>query len=169
MKILFLMRVLPPISFQRVTLPRQAIDSLRGYAYQALATVLAWIDIGEKDRLYLEVAEDYAKIAEGVLRAAQVKDTKRSGSVTLNSVSVRKAVAAFVDLAERNSDIRVELRFITTSKIGKERTVADRPAGMAGLEYWRKAATGEDISPLRAILESEKFPDSVGKFCKGSQ
>ena len=145
---------------------RQAIDSLRGYAYQALATVLAWIDIGEKDRLYLEVAEDYAKIAEGVLRAAQVKDTKRSGSVTLNSVSVRKAVAAFVDLAERNSDIRVELRFITTSKIGKERTVADRPAGMAGLEYWRKAATGEDISPLRAILESEKFPDSVGKFCK---
>ena len=145
---------------------RQAVDALRGYAYQALATVLAWLDIGEKDRLYLEVAEDYAKIAEGALRVAQVKDTKRSGSVTLNSVSVRKAVAAFVDLAERNSDIRVELRFITTSKIGKEKTVSDRPAGIAGLEYWRKAAVGADISPLREILESEKFSGSVREFCK---
>ena len=145
---------------------RQAIDSLRGYAYQALATVLAWIDIGEKDRLYLEVAEDYAKIAEGVLMAVQVKDTKKSGSLTLNSVSVHNALAAFVDLTKRNPGIRVELRFITTSDIGKEKTITNRPAGIAGLEYWRKVATGEDISHLRAILESDKFPESVRKFCK---
>ena len=145
---------------------RQAVDSLRGYAYQVLATVLAWLDIGEKDRLYLEVAEDYAKIAKDVLSAVQVKDTKRSKSVTLNSESVRNAVEAFVDLVKQNPSIQVELRFMTTSKIGKEKTVADRPAGIAGLGYWRKAATGTDISPLRAILESDKFPDSVREFCK---
>lgn len=145
---------------------RQAVDSLRGYAYQALATVLAWLDIGEKDRLYLEVAEDYAEIAEGALRAVQIKDTKKSESLTLNSVSVRNAVAAFVDLTKRNPRIRVELRLITTSEMGKEKTVADRPMGIAGLEYWRKAAAGADISPLREILESEKFPGPVRKFCK---
>jgi hypothetical protein len=39
---------------------RQAVDSLRGYAYQVLASALAWVDIGETERLYLEVAEDYA-------------------------------------------------------------------------------------------------------------
>jgi hypothetical protein len=29
---------------------RQAVDSLRGYAYQVLATALAWLDIHEKAR-----------------------------------------------------------------------------------------------------------------------
>ena len=145
---------------------RQAVDSLRGYAYQALATALAWLDIDENGRLYLEVAEDYAIVAKKALGAVQVKDTAGSGSVTLNSVSVRNAVAAFVDLVNRNSDMQVELRFFTTSEIGTERVVADRPARMAGLEFWRKVATGADPTPLRTILESDKFPESVRAFSK---
>ena len=145
---------------------RQAVDSLRGYAYQALATALAWLDIDENSRLYLEVAEDYAIIAKQALRAVQVKDTEISGSVTLNSVSVRKAVVAFVDLTERNPAVQVDLRFFTTSKIGTEQAIADRPAGEAGLEYWRKVAAGADPSPLRSILESDKFPESVQAFSK---
>ena len=145
---------------------RQAVDSLRGYAYQVLEAALAWLDINEKDRLFLEVAEDYAIMAEQALQAVQVKDTERSGSVTLNSPSIHKAVAAFVDLVERNPDIQVSLRFFTTSKIGTEQTIADRPAGMAGLEYWRKVAAGADPSPLRTILESDKFPESVRTFSK---
>ena len=43
---------------------RQAVDSLRGYAYQVLAAALEWLDIDDKGRLFLEVAEDYAIIAE---------------------------------------------------------------------------------------------------------
>ena len=145
---------------------RQAVDSLRGYTYQALATALAWLDIGEKSRLYLEVAEDYAVIAEQALNAVQVKDTESSRSVTLNSSGIRDAVAAFVDLVERNPEKQVDLRFFTTSEIGTERAVDDRPAGMAGLEYWRKVAAGADPSPLRAILESDKFHESVRTFSK---
>ena len=145
---------------------RQAVDSLRGYAYQVLATALAWLDIGEKSRLFLEVAEDYAIIAKQALDAVQVKDTESSGSVTLNSASVRNAVAAFVDLTERNPAVQVDLRFFTTSKIGTEQAIADRPAGEAGLEYWRKVASGTDPSPLRKILESDRFPESVRAFSK---
>ena len=145
---------------------RQAVDSLRGFAYQVLATTLAWLDIDEDSRLFLEVAEDYATIANQVLDAVQVKDTEGSGSVTLNSDGVRKAVATFVDLVARNPDIQVELRFFTTSEIGTEQAIADRPAGMAGLEYWRKVAAGADPEPLRTILESDKFPESVGDFSK---
>ena len=145
---------------------RQAVDSLRGYAYQVLATALAWLDI-DNGRLFLEVAEDYAVIAKQALSAVQVKDTERSGSVTLNSPSVRNAVAAFVDLTERNPDIQVDLRFFTTSEIGTEQAIADRPAGRAGLEYWRKVAAGaENPSPLRAILESDRFHESVRTFSK---
>ena len=145
---------------------RQAVDSLRGYAYQALAAALAWLDIDERGKLFLEVAEDYAIIANQALNTVQVKDTQSSGSITLNSPSVRNAVAAFVDLTERNPDIQVDLRFFTTSEIGTEQTIADRPAGMAGLEYWRKVATGTNPSPLRNILESERFPKPVRDFSK---
>ncbi|MGD0188425.1 MAG: hypothetical protein ABSC25_24715 [Roseiarcus sp.] len=37
---------------------RQAVGSLRGYAYQVLAATLEWVDLDEKGRLFLEVAED---------------------------------------------------------------------------------------------------------------
>ena len=154
----------------RGTLPkgdvaRQAVDSLRGYAYQALAAALAWLDVDERSHLYLEVAEDYAIIADQALSAVQVKDTERSGSVTLNSESVRNAVTAFVDLVNRNPKIQVELRFFTTSKIGTEKKFAERSAGVAGLEYWRKVAIGANPLPIRKILESNKFPESVRAFC----
>ena len=146
---------------------RQAVHSLRGYAYQVLATALAWVDIDEHDRLFLEVAEDYAVVAQQALslKAVQVKDTERSGSVTLKSESVRNAVEAFVDLVERNPRFQVVLHFWTTSEIGIERNRADRPTGIAGLEYWRKVAAGADISPLRSILE-ERFSEPVRAFCK---
>ena len=145
---------------------RQAVDSLRGYVYQALAATLAWLDIDENSRLFLEVAEDYAVIATEALSAVQVKDTQRSGSITLNSPDIGKAVAAFVDLVHRNPETQVELHFFTTSEIGTERASADRPKGMPGLEYWRKAAAGADPSPLRAILESANYPESVRTFSK---
>jgi hypothetical protein len=125
---------------------RQAVDSLRGYAYQVLASALAWVDIAETEHLYLEVAEDYAILARDTLDAVQVKDTAPSGTVTLNSVSIRNAIASYVDLAARNAGIG-SLRYRTTSDIGVEKAVSDRPGGIAGLEYWRKAAAGANVAP----------------------
>ena len=155
-----------PEHIPKADVARQAVDSLRGYAYQALAAALAWLDIDEHSRLYLEVAEDYAIIAEHVLRVVQVKDTESSRSITLNSASIRAAIVAFVDLVERNPSTQINLRFFTTTEIGIEQSAADRPAGIAGLKYWRKVAGGADPSPLRSILESEKFPESVRAFSK---
>jgi hypothetical protein len=142
---------------------RQAVDSLRGYAYQVLASALAWVDLGETERLYLEVAEDYAVMARN-LGAVQVKDTAASGSVTLKNLNVREAITSFVDLVARNPGVPVELRYLTTSTIGLEKAIEDRPAGIAGLEFWRKAAAGADVLPLRAILDSEAFPPEVRAF-----
>lgn len=145
---------------------RQAVDSLRGYAYQVLASALEWIDIGERDRLFLEVAEDYAVVAEEALDAVQVKDTGASGNITLNSADVRQAIVSYVELVARNPGASVSLRYLTTSSIGLERSVNDRPGGIAGLEYWRKAAASADVSPLRHLLESDAFPESVREFCR---
>ena len=94
----------------------------------------------------------------------QVKDTAESGSITLNTEAVRDAINAFVKLVANNKDRRVQLRYFTTSPIGTEQTIADRPAGEAGLNYWRRAAAGADIGPLRSILTNDKFSADVRAF-----
>ena len=149
-----------------VDVARQAVDSLGGYAYQALVSTRAWLDLDDESVLVLEIAEDYALIAKQAIEAVQVKSTRKSGLVTLNSESVRKAVAGFVNLVERNPDREVRLRFLTTSEIGQERAMVDRPGSLPGLEYWRKVAAEADCGPLRKILESEKFPRVVREYCR---
>ena len=151
-----------------VDVARQAVDSLRGYAYQAMVTALAWLDIDDQTRMFLEVAEDYATVAGDALHAVQVKDTRASGRVTLSTQSVRDAIATYVDLVHRNPNSRVDLRFFTTSEVGKEQRRTDRPGGLPGLEYWRQAAGrgNAEMLPLRRILESDRFPESVREFSR---
>jgi hypothetical protein len=143
---------------------RQAVASLRGYAYQVAAAALAWLDVDDGGKVYLEVAEDYATVAQHSLDAVQVKDTAESGSVTLNTEAVCEAINAFVALAASNQDLRVQLRYFTTSSIGTEQKISDRPAGEAGLIYWRKAAAGADVGPLRTFLTRDKFSADVRSF-----
>lgn len=145
---------------------RQAIDSLRGYAYQVIAAALAWIDIEDRGKLFLEVAEDYAIVARDAFEAVQVKDTEISGAVTLSTESVRGAIATFVSLKARNPNADVQLRYFTTSPIGTEKAANKRPGGFPGLQYWRSAAKGADIAPLRTILESDQFAREVQEFVK---
>lgn len=143
---------------------RQAVDSLRGYAYQVTAAALAWLDIGEHAQIFLEVAEDYATIANGALKAVQVKDTKASTNVTLNTGSIREAIAHLVALTDANPRLDVHLEYFTTSDIGTEKPSMGFPPGEPGLLYWRTAAKSGDMAPIRKLLESDKFPDSVRKF-----
>jgi hypothetical protein len=150
----------PPIG----DVERQAVASLRGYAYQVAAAALAWLDVDESGRIYLEVAEDYATVAQQSLDATQVKDTAGSGSVTLNTEAVRDAVDAFVRLIANNKDRRVQLRYLTTAPIGMELKTSDRPGGVAGLIYWRQAAASADVGPLRALLAGDKFSADVQAF-----
>jgi hypothetical protein len=143
---------------------RQAIDSLRGYAYQIAASTAVWLDLDDRTRLYLEVAEDYATVAIDSLNAVQVKDTM--GAVTLNSQGARDAIDHYVTLVALNPNRAVEFQYLTTSDIAAEHQIADRPAGEAGLLYWRKTASGADVRPLRAILEGANFSDQVRQFVR---
>lgn len=145
---------------------RQAVDSLRGYAYQVTAAALAWLDLDTRDRLFLEVAEDYAVVIERAIKAVQVKDSESLETITLNTDSVRKAVANFVTLVAANPDLDVQLRYFSTSEIGTERATDERPDGIAGLRYWRNAAKGADVQPLRRLLEDGKFSLEVQEYVK---
>lgn len=59
---------------------REAVDSMRGYSYQVLCSVLAWVDLSEGELLFLEGAEDFDHIAGDTATATQVRDTRGSSS-----------------------------------------------------------------------------------------
>jgi hypothetical protein len=145
---------------------REAVASLRGYAYQVVVATLAWLDLDDHGRLYLEVAEDYAMVAEQSLNAVQVKDTAGSGTITLNTQAVKDAIAAFIELVKNNKGRNVHLRYFTTSPIGAELKVSERPGGEPGLKYWRKAAAGASVGPLRAKLTGGNFGTDVADFVR---
>lgn len=144
----------------------QAVDSLRGYAYQLYASALAWLELSAGEDIYLEVAQDYATAARDALNAVQVKDVQ--ANITINSADVRQAIDDFVDLVKRNPARRVSLRFLTTSEIGREREITDQVAGQPTLKYWREAAAGADVLPLRKILGRLKLNDETKAYISAS-
>ncbi|MGU3387827.1 hypothetical protein ACLBYG_25215 [Methylobacterium sp. D53M] len=147
---------------------RQAVDALRGYAFQLYASVLAWLVLGAGEDLHLEVAEDYASVTRDAMNAVQAKDTGGSGTATLRTDGVRQAIETFVDLTRRNPGRQVHLRYLTTSKIGIERAGSDRIAGGAALHYWERVAQGRaEVAPLRARLLASDLDSSVADFLSG--
>ena len=145
---------------------RTAVASLRGYVYQTLAAALAWLDLADRSKLYLEVTEDYAVVARDAVHLTQVKDTAGSGRVTLHTKNVRDVVARFVALSERDPSERIFLRFLTTSEIGNERPPVGLPSREAGLSYWRRCATRAEVQPLREVLEARPYSQAVHDFCR---
>lgn len=150
---------------------RQAIASLRGYIYQLHASVAAWMRLPPDGELHLEVAEDYAQLlaspdkAEQILRAVQVKDTRESGSVTLNSADVLKAIETLFSLQESNKGRPVFLTFLTTSKIGRE-LKDPLPSGTPGLEVWSTGAKGSDAAELHDALRARFINGKLAEFLK---
>ena len=108
---------------------RQAVASLRGYAYQLYATGLAWLALPDGATLHLEVAEDYAVATREAMTGTQVRDTEASGGLTLQSGWARGAIESYVDLATRNPGRAVSFHYLTTSPIGLERRTSHRIGG----------------------------------------
>lgn len=160
-----------PEGFNNLQLPddqikRQAIASLRGYVYQVYQTLNAWIALKEDEILLLEVAEDFAVIANDVLRCTQVKDNPSTGSVTLKTKSVTDTIKSLWEFQEANPDRNVYITYITTTNVGKEQKETF-PDKHNGLTYWQVAAReGTDIEPIRKVLSKLKLPQKAIDFIK---
>ncbi len=138
---------------------RQAIDAIRGYAYQIYASSLAWLQLGTDEILHLEIAEDFAVSSAEKILATQSKATAKN--ITINDRGVLAAIDSFFTLSAANPNKAVTIRFLTTSQIGLEREPDARINNEPALLYWRKAATLADVSPLRARLTEAKLnPDT---------
>jgi len=141
---------------------REAIDSLRGYVYQIYQSALAWIELESEEFLFLEVAEDYAVVATDALNAVQVKETGHN--VTINSDDIVASIDSFVDLRQKNPELQVRLRHLTTSKIGQEKSAEHRIGDTPTLETWRKLAKTGDVEPLRKILNASKLSKQTKNY-----
>jgi hypothetical protein len=130
---------------------RQAIHSLKGYAYQIWQSLYEWVSLDEGQSLCLEGAEDIDIMGPGIAETVQVKDIKQSGSVTLNSAEVLKAISHFWDHKKNNSGIQIRYRFLTTAERGKEQL---SPFGeKKGLDYWDDCKHKEtDLAILKEFL-----------------
>ena len=112
--------------------------------------------------LYLEVAEDFAKVAKGELEAVQVKNT--AGRVTINSEEIIATIDSFVELQDKNPSLKVTVRHLTTSTIGKERKREQRISNAPTLLAWRNLARAGDPSDLRRVLDNSKLSKKSKDF-----
>lgn len=132
---------------------REAVASLRGYAYQVYASALAWLELPPGSELHLEVAEDFAVAAAGSLRAVQVKYTQ--DTISLASKQARDAISAFVKLTGDNPGRTVRLTLLTISPITTERRREHRTGDVSGIERWR-------LPDMHLIAEGSFFIRAIG-------
>jgi hypothetical protein len=137
---------------------REALSALGGYVYQLYQSALAWVELGEAEILFLEVAEDYATVVGDALNAVQVKNTK--SSVTINSAGVVQAIDSLITLTRDNPDFQVNVRYLTTSEIGREKSADHRVNNEPTLAAWRRLAKAGDVSELARVLALSNISDS---------
>lgn len=140
---------------------RQAIASLVGYVHQLITTVAAWMRLGLDDYLLVEVAEDYAVLAQGALTMTQVKREARGAALTLRRSDVGKAIVSLWQFSNANPGLNVRLHFLTTAVAGHEQGV-QFPEGLTGLAYWAHAAIGGDVERLQHRAHPAVRPDAAG-------
>ncbi|NKM89305.1 hypothetical protein GFL54_34880 [Rhizobium laguerreae] len=144
---------------------------MRGYSYQILRSVEAWLDLPEGQILYLEGAEDLDRIDQAEALVEQVKDTVGSGNLTLRSATAIAAIGNFWQHCERNPDTAIQFRYLTTSGIGRERG-EDLPLSATGVEAWnaiRRSPINATSLANAAIIQNflrarEEFPASLRDF-----
>lgn len=154
--------MIPPETTPKGDPTREAIASLGGYVYQIYQSAIAWTDLEDDELLYLEVVEDYAIVAKNALHAVQVKKTAKP--VTINSREIVASIDSFVELQENNSDVKVYLRHLTTSKIGKERINDHRIGDKPTLISWRNLAKTGGLSDLRKIITKLDISEKTKSF-----
>lgn len=136
---------------------REAVSALRGYTYQILQSVLAWLGLRDGETLFLEGAEDFDRIEGTAAEATQVRDTTGSGTVTMRTASVVEAISHFWEHRLRNRDRKVSFRYLTTSSVGIEQG-APFGVGIGGIDIWRKAQQTDDlVERTRCVRELADF------------
>src|SRR6266536_3220972 len=143
---------------------RQADATLLAFHFQLWHTVLAWLQLGPGDRLWIEQAEDFDVTSADTATAVQVSHSLRR--VTLRDEKVREAIFNCWRLQQEVGRQSIQFRYLTR---GEATVEAGEPfgAGNSGLKLWSAAASDPDVATrLLHFLrgESAHFPASFGHY-----
>jgi len=163
----------PPAQPLIIDPSRVAADSIRGYWSQVWRSVLAWLELTDDERLFLEGAEDFDKVGPTDAEVVQAKDV--AGNVTLRSEDVLEAIGHTWEHRQRNRGRAVRFRFLSTGGFGVEHG-APFGKGVGGLQLWLEARASTDkvarernARKIADFLIAEgKLPKPVQDFIRGA-
>ena len=144
----------------------QAWYVLRGYRYQLLQSLDAWIGLRPGEVLWLETEEDFSVASATGAVDTQVKSSAAAAGPkphSLQSEGVRAALARYWVRSDQGRDPRPHLAFIAKGRAARERGLTF-PNGMAGIDYWAAAVLGADTSPIRTALASVFEGEPLGEW-----
>jgi len=125
--------------------------------------------LSEQEVLFLEGAEDFDIHEANTVTATQVKDIGASGSITLRSDDVVKAINNYWRHKQSNLDKDVHLRFLTTAAPGREKAAIFGEIGK-GIDYWTLSARDEriDLTPIKDFLTDLSIEEPLKDFLRNS-
>jgi hypothetical protein len=151
---------------------RQAVGSLRGYAYQVRQTVCAWLRCKDREEIYCELAEDVDKVrrdADGQISDVELNQIKAQvGAISLNSAQATETIKNFVRHRSKDPSLKILMRLWTISSRGRESGQTWMHAEN-GLDLWeklqRREVSQEGLQELRQFLEgNDRLSPEVRRF-----
>jgi hypothetical protein len=147
----------------------QAWYVLRGYRYQLLLSLDAWLGLRSDEILLLETEEDFSVESATAAVDTQVKSSAAAGGPkqhSLRSKDVRAALSRFWTRSDQGRDPRPQLAFIAQGGVAREQGLVF-PDNVPGIDYWRAAVLGADTAPIRAALASVFDGEPIGEWVNG--
>ncbi len=156
---------------------RDAWATIRGYVYQVDLIIDRWLQLNPGEVLELERGEDIDLVhlalsgsqeeQQRILEQVKHRDT----NLTLRSSEAINALASYYEHLHNNPGLNLTFRYVTNSKVGKERNAPLSLKKISALTAWdqlRNGTIGEDDRPellrgLKSILEEALRPAKFNK------
>jgi len=125
---------------------------LRGYRYQLLQSLDAWMGLRPGEVLWLETEEDFSIVSDTKAIDTQVKSSSAAAGprrISLQSEGVRSTLARFWARSNEGQDERSHVAFIAAQERG-----LSFPNDKSGIDYWTAAKRAGPDPKVRKIRDS---------------
>jgi hypothetical protein len=156
---------------------RDAYAAIRGFLYQAVLTIQAWLRLQPGDMLELESGEDidWRLLAERAIASRKIADRilgqvkYRGTGLSLRSEASLASLVNFHQHRVRNPELRLQFRLLSNAKIVQERGHV-HASGLKGIELWASVTAITDpveqkarLDFLRGVLLAPSEPPKIDR------
>jgi len=169
----------PPNPLDRfLTIPnRDAYATIRGFLYQAVLTIQAWLRLSPAELLELECGEDidWGFLAERAIASRKDADRilgqvkYRATGLSLRSEVSLASLINFYQHRVRNPELRLQFRLLSNARIVQERGHV-HTSGLKGIELWASVTAVTNpveqkarLDFLRGVLLAPSEPPTIDR------